>query len=159
MDLKSLETKTKETRDKVKASRVSKFLGEFKTFAVKGNVIDLAVGVIIGTAFSKIVSSVVADIAMPIIGMFLGGVDFSTWTVQMPRLFNQEKANPLNIGVFINNVIEFIILAFIVFLFVKFINKMKKKPQEKTAEPPAPTTEELLLTEIRDLLKEQNERK
>ena len=141
------------------ATAVKRIAGEFKAFAIKGNVIDLAVGVIIGAAFSKIVSSVVNDIAMPIIGMFLGGVDFKDWVIPLPRFFGQEEPIGLNIGLFVNTIIEFVILALIVFLFVKLINRLKsrKKEEEKKEEPkpPEPTKEELLLTEIRDILKER----
>jgi large conductance mechanosensitive channel len=134
---------------------MKKLLSEFKTFAVKGNVMDLAIGVIIGAAFSKIISSVVNDIAMPIIGMFIGGVDFSKWIIELPRFFNQPNPIEFKIGIFINTVIEFLILAIVVFAFVKLINKLKKKKEEEPAAPPAPSKEELLLAEIRDILKEK----
>jgi len=147
--------KKPDIRDGVPAAK--KLVGEFKAFAMKGSVIDLAVGVIIGAAFSKIVASIVADIATPIIGIFLGGVDFKTWEVELPRLFNQPDAIMLRIGTFINTVIEFFILAFVVFLFVKGINKLRKKQEEKPPVTP-PTKEELLLTEIRDLLKERKDK-
>lgn len=136
---------------------MKKLLSEFKTFAVKGNVMDLAIGVIIGGAFSKIIASVVADIAMPIIGMFLGGVDFSTWMIELPRFFDQPDPIQFKIGAFINTVIEFLILAIVVFAFVKLINKLKKKKEEEPAAPPAPSKEELLLAEIRDLLKDKKD--
>ena len=134
---------------------MKRFFKEFREFAVKGNAFDLAVGVIIGAAFGKIVSSVVKDIAMPFIGMFLGGVDFSSWKIELPRFFGQKDAIYLNLGVFINTVIEFVIIAFVVFLMVKAINRLKKKKEEAPAAPPAPTNEELLLTEIRDILKDK----
>jgi len=134
---------------------VRKFFKEFKEFAVKGNVIDLAVGVIIGAAFSKIVSSVVNDIAMPFIGMFIGGIDFKHWVIELPQLFNRAEAITMNLGVFINTVIEFIILSFIIFLFVKAINRIKKKKEDAPGPEPTPSNEEVLLTEIRDLLKTQ----
>ncbi|SHH79045.1 large conductance mechanosensitive channel [Sporobacter termitidis DSM 10068] len=138
---------------------MKRLAAEFKTFAVKGNVIDLAVGVIIGAAFSKIVSSLVTDIAMPVIGMFTGGVNFSKWTIELPRFFGQTEVINFNIGNFINTVVEFVILAFIVFLFVKAINRLKKKQEEAPPAPVVPTREELLLAEICDLLKAQNEKK
>jgi large conductance mechanosensitive channel len=142
-----------------KTSFLKKFAGEFREFAVKGSVIDLAVGVIIGGAFSKIVSSFVNDVATPFIGMFLGGVDFKDWAINLPRLFGQPDPIVLNIGVFVNTIIEFVILALIVFLFVKLINRLKniKKVEEKKEEPkpPEPSKEELLLAEIRDILKER----
>jgi large conductance mechanosensitive channel len=138
---------------------MKKLLKEFKTFAVKGNVMDLAIGVIIGGAFSAIVTSVVKDIAMPIVGMFTGGIDFSKWSVGLPRFFGQKDPVSLNIGNFINTVVSFLILAIVVFIFVKAINRLKKKQDEEPPAPPAPTGEEILLAEIRDLLKEQNEKK
>lgn len=142
----------------MKDSKAVKLLKEFRTFAVKGNVVDLAVGVMIGAAFSSIVSSVVKDIAMPIIGMFTGGVNFSTWAIELPHFFGNTEPNTLNIGNFINTVVAFLILAIVVFSFVKIINRLKKKQEEAPA-PAAPTNEEKLLTEIRDLLKEQNAKK
>lgn len=132
---------------------MKKFLKEFREFAVKGNAFDLAVGVIIGAAFGKIVSSIVNDLVMPFVGMFLGGVNFSSWKIELPRFFGQKDAIFLNLGIFINTVIEFIIIAFVVFIIVKAINRMKKKKEEAPAKPPAPTNEELLLAEIRDILK------
>ncbi len=132
-----------------------KFMGEFKAFAIKGNAIDLAVGVIIGAAFSKIVASIVTDIVMPFVGMLMGGVDFKSWFIELPRFFDQPEPIKMNLGVFINTVIEFLIIAFVVFLFVKAVNRLKKKQDEQPAAPAAPTKEELLLAEIRDILKEQ----
>lgn len=135
-----------------------KLISEFKAFALKGSVIDLAVGVIIGAAFSKIVSSLVTDIATPFISMFLGGVDFRSWEIVLPQLFNKSEPIKLGIGIFFNTVIEFFILAVVVFIFVKAINKLRKKQDEKPPEPPVPTKQELLLTEIRDLLKERKDK-
>lgn len=125
------------------------FLKEFKEFAVKGNVVDMAIGVIIGIAFGKIVSSVVADVIMPPIGLMLGGMDFASLAIVL-----KEGAEPvlLKYGVFINTIIDFIIIAFVLFLVVKGINRLKKK--EEAAPPaPEPSNEEKLLTEIRDILK------
>lgn len=133
---------------------MNKFVKEFKEFAVKGNAVDLAVGVIIGAALGKIVSSIVNDLIMPIVGMFLGGVDFSSWNIELPRFFHQPKAIYLTLGNFINTVIEFLIIAFVVFCIVKAINKLKKK-KEAAAPIPAPSKEELLLTEIRDILSQK----
>mgnify|MGYP003753671529 CR=1 FL=1 len=127
-----------------------KFFKEFKEFAVKGNALDLAIGVIIGAAFGKIVASVVGDLVMPVVGMFLGGVDFSSWYIELPRFYNQPEPILLNLGSFINSVIEFIIIALVIFGIVKAINKLKKKKEEA---PAGPSKEEQLLTEIRDLLK------
>ncbi|MFD0871931.1 large conductance mechanosensitive channel protein MscL [Paenibacillus residui] len=122
---------------------------EFKKFALKGNVMDLAVGVIIGAAFGKIVTSLVNDIIMPIIGLLMGGVDLSS--LQYPL-----GDASLNYGVFLQTIIDFFIVAFSIFLFIKAFNKLKRKEaKEEKPEPPAPSKEELLLTEIRDLLKQQ----
>ena len=125
---------------------------EFKTFAVKGNVIDMAVGIVIGAAFGKIVSSFVADVIMPPIGAALGGVDFSSlaWTVQ--EAVGETAAVTINYGAFIQTVVDFTIIAFAIFMVVKAINNMKKQEEEAPKAPPAPSKEELLLTEIRDLL-------
>ena len=120
-------------------------MSEFKEFAVKGNAVDLAVGVVIGAAFGKIVSSLVDDIVNPIISIFTGDVDFSSLTIPLPG----EAA--ITYGAFINVVIEFLIIAFVIFLVVRTMNNMKK--EEPTKEPAAPPKEEMLLTEIRDLLK------
>ena len=134
---------------------------EFKDFAVKGNAIDMAIGIIIGAAFGKIVSSLVKDVIMPPIGLLMGGVDFSNLFLDLsgkgyPTLAEATTAGApiLSFGVFLNNVIDFLIVAFVVFMMVKQINKMKKKEDEKPAAPKGPTTEQLL-TEIRDLLKKQ----
>ena len=142
---------------------------EFKEFAIKGNAMALAVGTIIGAAFSTITKSLTDDIIMPIIAIFMGGIDFSEMKIVLPRLFGPEKLdeagnvilNTLNYGNFISAVINFGILALVVFWLVKSLNKLselgKKKEAEAAAEepaaPPAPTAEEVLLTEIRDLLK------
>lgn len=143
---------------------MSKILNEFKAFAVKGNAVDMAVGVIIGGAFGKIVSSIVNDIIMPPIGWIIGGVNFSDLKFELPsvQLGNETmQAATINYGAFIQTVIDFLIIAFCVFLLVKGINKLaslKKKEEEAAApapEEPKPTKEELLLTEIRDLLKER----
>jgi large conductance mechanosensitive channel len=137
---------------------MGKFIQEFKEFAVKGNAIDMAVGVIIGGAFGKIVSSIVDDIIMPPIGYLIGGVNFTDLKYELPRVVVQgvELApTTINYGNFIQTLIDFIIIAFCVFLLVKGITSLKK--EEKAAEEPAPapepSAEEKLLTEIRDLLK------
>ncbi len=134
---------------------MSKFIKEFKEFAVKGNAIDMAVGVIIGAAFGKIVSSIVSDIIMPPIGWLIGGMDFMDLKVKLPvNPINPEVSATINYGVFVQTVIEFVIIAFCVFLLVKGINIMARKKKDETpAAPPAPSKEELLLTEIRDILK------
>jgi large conductance mechanosensitive channel len=128
---------------------------EFKQFAMRGNVMDMAIGIIIGAAFGKIVSSIVSDVIMPPIGMLLGGVDFSTLAITLKA--GSEGVEPVLIkyGVFLNTVIDFIIIAFAIFLVVKGINSMKKKEEEKPAAPPAPSKEEVLLAEIRDELRKK----
>ncbi|HPE55175.1 MAG TPA: large-conductance mechanosensitive channel protein MscL [Bacteroidales bacterium] len=128
-------------------------LKEFKAFAMRGNVIDMAVGIIIGAAFGKIVTSLVTDVIMPPIGLLLGGVDFSEIMLTLKQAVGEEPAVTMNIGVFINTVIEFIIVAFSIFMVVKGMNSMKKKEEEKPAEPPKPSEEVVLLQEIRDALK------
>ncbi|MCB0822345.1 MAG: large-conductance mechanosensitive channel protein MscL [Bacteroidales bacterium] len=128
-------------------------LKEFKAFAMRGNVIDMAVGIIIGAAFGKIVTSLVTDVIMPPIGLLLGGVDFSEIMITLKQAVGEEPAVTMNIGVFINTVIEFIIVAFSIFMVVKGMNSMKKKEEEKPAEPPKPSEEVVLLQEIRDALK------
>jgi large conductance mechanosensitive channel len=132
-----------------------KILQEFKQFIVKGNVIDLAVGIVIGLAFGKIVSSFVADVIMPPIGILLAGVDFSNLALTLKA--GSEGVEPvlLKYGVFINAVIDFLIIGFIIFMVVKGINSMKKKEEEKPAAPPAPSKEEVLLAEIRDELRKK----
>ncbi|WP_295654595.1 large-conductance mechanosensitive channel protein MscL [uncultured Mucilaginibacter sp.] len=127
---------------------------EFKEFAVKGNVVDLAVGVIIGGAFGKIVSSLVTDVIMPPIGLLLHGIDFKDIKITLKEAVGKTPAVAINIGSFINAAIDFIIVAFVIFLMIKGINAMKRS-EEAAPEPevaPEPTKEELLLTEIRDLL-------
>ena len=137
--------------------KMSKFLNEFKEFAVKGNALDMAVGVIIGAAFGKIVSSIVDDIIMPPIGWLIGGMDFSNLKITLPaeKIVEGVSMQPatINYGMFIQNVIDFVIVAFCVFLIVKGINKLTKQKEETPAAPPAPSNEEKLLTEIRDLMK------
>lgn len=139
-------------------------LKEFKEFAVKGNVIDLAVGVIIGGAFGKIVSSFVNDVVMPPIGLFLGGVDFKELKIFLKEEVLNDAgeiataAVTLNYGMFFQNVIDFAIIAFVIFLAIKGINKMKKKEEEvpvAPAPPAEPSKSEELLEEIRDLLKKK----
>ena len=124
--------------------KVKKFADEFKKFISKGNVLDLAVGVIIGGAFSKIITSIVDDIIMPLIGIIIGGINFKDATITVGNAV-------VKYGNFLQNVIDFLIVAFCIFIFVKLINKLTKK-EEKAKEP---TKEEVLLTEIRDLLKKK----
>ena len=126
------------------------FIKEFREFAMRGNVVDMAVGVIIGGAFGKIVSSLVSDIFMPVLGILTGGVDFKDMKWVLEAAKGDIPAVTLNYGMFIQNVIDFIIIAFAIFLMIKAMNKLKK-PQEKAAPKVDPQVE--LLTEIRDLLK------
>ena len=128
-------------------------LKEFKQFVMRGNVIDLAVGIIIGGAFGKIVSSVVSDIIMPPIGVLLGGVDFSKLSITIKEASEGVEAVVIRYGVFINTIIDFLIIAFAIFILIKAVNSFKKKEEEKPTAPPHPTDEVILLTEIRDLLK------
>ena len=155
-----------------KNKKITSFWEEFKAFAIKGNAMALAVGTIIGAAFSTITKSLTDDIIMPIVSIFLGGVDFSELKIVLPRFWGETPLdadgnpilNTLNWGNFISAVINFFILAFVVFLLVKGLNKLaelgKKKEEEEAPAappaPPAPSAEEVLLTEIRDLLKEKN---
>jgi large conductance mechanosensitive channel len=133
-------------------------LKEFKEFAVKGNMVDLAVGIIIGGAFGKVVSSIVADVLMPPLGFLIGGINFTDIKIHLkaPAIDLVGKAAQevtINIGNFIQSLVDFGIIAFAVFLLVKGINHMNRKAAEAPTPPPEPTKEEILLTEIRDLLK------
>lgn len=127
---------------------------EFKEFAMRGNVVDLAVGVVIGAAFGKIVTSLVSDIIMPPIGYITGGIDFKNLKVLIKPADPIKKTAEvsINYGNFINTVIEFLIIAFAIFVVIKLINSLKRKEEAAPAAPPAPSKEEILLTEIRDLL-------
>ena len=151
-----------------KNKKLTNFWEEFKAFAIKGNAMALAVGTIIGAAFSTITKSLTDDVIMPIVSIFLGGIDFSELKIVLPRLWGEAPVdeagnvilNTLNWGNFISAVINFFILAMVVFMLVKGLNKLsevgKKQEEEAPAEepaPPAPSAEEVLLTEIRDLLK------
>ena len=134
-------------------------LQEFKNFAMRGNVVDMAVGIVIGGAFGKIVSSFVADVIMPPIGLLMGGVDFSSLFINLSdvsyaTLAAAEEAGApvIRYGSFINTVLDFVIIAFAIFMVIKGLNSMKKKEEEAPAAPPKPSAEETLLTEIRDLL-------
>lgn len=127
-------------------------LKEFKEFAMRGNVVDLAVGVIIGAAFGKIVTSLVNDIIMPPIGMLTGGIDFKDLKHVLKPGVGKTPETAINYGLFINNIIDFLIVAFCIFMIVKVINSMKKEEVAAPAAEPEPTKEELLLGEIRDLL-------
>jgi large conductance mechanosensitive channel len=125
---------------------------EFKEFAVKGNVVDMAVGIVIGAAFGKIITSLVADVIMPPIGVALGGVDFSNLSIIVKEAIDKKPAVVISYGKFLQTIIDFIIIAFAIFMAVKGMNSLKKK---EAAAPAAPPNQEVLLAEIRDLLKDK----
>lgn len=136
------------------------FFGEFKEFIARGNVMDMAVGVIIGGAFGKISTSLVNDIIMPLISMLTGGIDFSAWKWVLKAAVGETPEVAVNFGVFLATVLDFIIIAFAVFCMIKAINSFHRKKEEAPVEPepePEPSAEEKLLTEIRDLLKEKKD--
>lgn len=126
---------------------------EFKDFAMRGNVVDMAVGIVIGAAFGKIITSLVKDVIMPPIGVLLGGVDFSEMGIVVKEATDAAEAVIIKYGLFLNTIIEFVIIAFAIFMVIKGMNSMKKKEEAAPAAPPAPSKEEVLLGEIRDLLK------
>ena len=128
-------------------------MSEFRDFAMRGNVVDMAVGIVIGGAFGKIVSSFVNDVLMPPLGMAMGGVNFTELSMTLKEATEEAAAVTVNYGSFIQTVVDFIIIAFAIFMVIKAMNSMKKKEEEKPAEPPKPSAEENLLSEIRDLLK------
>jgi large conductance mechanosensitive channel len=128
---------------------------EFREFAMRGNVVDMAVGIIIGGAFGKIVTSFVNDVLMPPIGMAIGGVDFSELAITLKQASEDVAAVTVNYGAFLQTVIDFIIIAFAIFMVVKAMNNLKKKEEAAPPAPPKPSAEETLLTEIRDLLKRE----
>lgn len=131
---------------------MKKFIKEFKEFAMRGNVVDMAIGIIIGGAFGKIVSSLVADVIMPPIGLLLGGVDFSELAVTLRHATANAAAVQIRYGVFIQTVLDFIIIALAIFAIIKVINATKRKQEEAPKPAPEPTKEEVLLKEIRDIL-------
>ena len=140
---------------------MGKLLSDFKEFAMRGNVIDMAVGVIIGGAFGKIVSSLVDDLIMPVVGVITGGMDFKdlSYTLKDPVLDAAGKvvqeAVTINYGMFIQNIVDFLIVAFCIFMAIRIMQKFRKQEEEKAEEPAAPAEDIQLLTEIRDLLKQQ----
>ncbi|EUB27051.1 MULTISPECIES: large-conductance mechanosensitive channel protein MscL [Fusobacterium] len=129
-----------------------KLFDEFKAFVMRGNVVDMAVGVIIGGAFGKIVTSLVNDIFMPIIGMILGNVNFSSLEIKLGEPVEGTEQAAIRYGMFIQEIVNFLIIALCIFMVIKVINKMQKKKEEAPAPAPEPTKEEVLLTEIRDAL-------
>lgn len=129
-----------------------KLFDEFKAFVMRGNVVDLAVGVIIGAAFGKIVTSLVNDIFMPIIGMIIGNIDFSSLVIKLGEPVEGAEQAAIRYGMFIQEIVNFLIIALCVFVAIKLINKLQKKKEEASAPAPGPTKEEVLLTEIRDAL-------
>jgi large conductance mechanosensitive channel len=133
-------------------------LSEFKAFAVKGNVVDMAVGIIIGAAFGKIVSSFVGDMVMPPLGVLIGGVDFTDLAITLKAAEGDLPAVVLAYGKFIQTVLDFLIVAFAIFMGIKVLNKLKREEEAAPAAPAAPTKDQELLSEIRDLLKSQQSR-
>jgi len=132
---------------------------EFKQFAMRGNVMDMAVGIIIGAAFGKIVSSFVSDVVMPPLGFIIGGVDFSDLAVTLGPISETAEAVTVRYGAFLQTVFDFTIIAFVIFMVIKAMNRLKRKEEAAPpAAPPEPSAEEKLLTEIRDLLKSQQSR-
>ena len=130
-----------------------KLVDEFKAFVMRGNVVDMAVGVIIGGAFGKIVTSLVNDIFMPIIGMIIGNVDFTSLEIKIGEPVEGAEQAAIKYGMFIQEIVNFLIIALCIFMVIKLINKVQKKKEEEPAPAPEPTKEEVLLTEIRDALK------
>jgi large conductance mechanosensitive channel len=126
---------------------------DFKSFAMRGNVLDLAVAVVIGAAFGRIVTSLVNDVIMPPIGLMMGGIDFREFIYTLQEATAETVAVTINYGIFIQHLVDFIIVAFAIFMVIRAFERMKKKEEAKPAEPPKPSAEELLLTEIRDVLK------
>jgi large conductance mechanosensitive channel len=132
-----------------------KFLADFRSFAMRGNVLDMAVGIIIGAAFGKIVSAFVAQIVMPPLGLLIGGVDFADLVITLKAATETAPAVTLGYGEFIQTVVDFLIIALAIFLAISAMARLKKKEEAKPEAPPEPSAEEKLLTEIRDLLREQ----
>ena len=134
-----------------------KLLSEFKTFAMRGNVVDMAVGIIIGAAFGKVVSSFVNNIVMPPLGVLIGGVNFTDLSIVLKEAEGDVAEVAIGYGLFIQSVVDFIIIAAAIFVAVRVMNSLKKKEEAAPAAPPAPSKEEVLLSEIRDLLKDQKQ--
>lgn len=130
-------------------------LKEFREFAVKGNVVDMAVGIIIGAAFGKIVSSLVSDVVTPPLGYLIGGVDFTQLAYTLPAIMQGQEPVTIRYGAFLQTTFDFVIVAFAIFLLIKLINRLKRKEEAAPSAPAAPPRQEVLLEEIRDLLKKQ----
>jgi len=144
-----------ETEDRTEGGQTVSMMKEFKAFAMRGNVVDMAVGIVIGGAFGKIVSSLVADVIMPLVGTLLGGVSFSDLAITLKAASGDAAAVTLNYGILIQTIVDFVIIAFAIFMVIRAMNALKKKEEAAPAAPPAPTAEETLLGEIRDLLKQK----
>jgi large conductance mechanosensitive channel len=134
------------------------FVKEFKSFAMRGNVMDMAVGIVIGTAFGKIVTSLVNDVVMPPVGMLLGGADFSSLAATLKPAAEGAPAVVLKYGAFINTIVDFLVVAFAIFLVIKGMNSLKRKQEEAPATPPPPPVQEMLLRDIRDILRSKGEK-
>lgn len=131
------------------------FVQDFKEFAIKGNMVDMAVGIIIGAAFGKVISSLVSDVIMPPLGILIGGVDFTDLAVTLKAAADGAEAVTLKYGAFLQTMFDFLIIAFAIFMVIKVMNKMKKKAEANPEQAPEPSKDIVLLTEIRDLLKKQ----
>lgn len=142
-----------------KIKKHGKIIGEFKEFISRGNVVDMAVGIIIGSAFTAIVTSLVNDVIMPAVGYLIGGRGFADYKWVLTPAVGDVAETAVCYGAFIQKIIDFLLIALVVFAMVKLINVLRRKKEEKPAEPPKPSSETLLLTEIRDLLKEQQSKK
>ena len=129
---------------------------EFREFAIKGNVVDMAVGIIVGAAFGKIVSSFVKDVITPPLGLLIGGVNFTGLSITLKQAQGEAAAVTLNYGMFLQSLFDFLIVAFAIFLAIKGMNSLRREEEEAPAAPPEPPKQEVLLTEIRDLLKQKN---
>jgi large conductance mechanosensitive channel len=142
--------------DEPSEERIMSMMKEFREFAMRGNVIDMAVGIVIGAAFGKIVSSFVNDVLMPPLGVILGGMNFKELALTLKAASGDVAAVTLNYGMFIQTLLDFLIIAFAIFMAIKAMNSLKRKKEEAPAAPPPPSAEEVLLKEIRDLLKNRN---
>lgn len=138
------------------SKKISGFLSEFKAFISRGNVMDMAVGVVVGTAFTAIVNSLVNDVIMPFVGWLIGGINFSDLKFVLAPAVGETPEVAILYGAFFNRIINFLIIAFVVFVAVKMVNSLRRKKEEEPKEPPAPPADIALLTEIRDLLRQNS---